>query len=275
MSINFQMAEHGPMDTLTMMKTIKSYWKKYRDWLTSRERCPHGLRGGITRHRCNECRLRQQHTKQVQWRETERRRLKANTADALALRRQEIIRTQMIRLHQLSCLVELTPRDFEKAIALLYHRLGYETHLTPASGDLGADVLARKDGKLYVIECKRFQTGKTIGRPLLQKLHSAMHVRSADAAIFVTTAQFGRNAMDFAAQWDIELVDGSRLVKLFTEAFPESEVDAHFDVMCVDCRQVLRFPLKTSLLRAKCPNGHVVYCDSREDMSFTGLKFAY
>jgi hypothetical protein len=114
-----------------------------------------------------------------------------------------------------------------------------------------------------VIECKRFSAKQTVGRPALQKLHSAMHVKSAQGMIFVTTARFGPRAREFASAWNIELVDGLRLTELFIQAFPATDSDEVFHVMCAECGRILRFPLKEKLLRAKCPNGHEVYCDSR------------
>lgn len=64
-------------------------------------------------------------------------------------------------------------REFEYYIADLFSTKGYEAVVTPASGDGGKDIILRKEGKTSVVECKRYGN-KKIGRPEIQKFHSAL-----------------------------------------------------------------------------------------------------
>lgn len=268
-------------------------YRRHR-WL--RMRCPHGMPGGLTRQLCAECaaeaqeralaeaarrtdqqrREREQaehlrHT-EMRRRQEEQERLRRLQAEqrkaelrraAERLKHQEIARAQAVRLRQLDSLLGLSPRDFERNVAKLYERLGFQVQLTPAVGDLGVDIIAVKGSERYAIECKRFGRGQTVGTPLLQKLHSAMHVEAATKGVFVTTSRFSAKAKKFGAQWNVALVDGKRLCELFASAFPVTGSLDHFHVMCAECGQVMRFPLMDKLLRARCPNGHIVICDSR------------
>jgi restriction endonuclease Mrr len=268
--------------------------RRGKRWL--RMRCPHGMPGGLTRQLCAECaveayqkaqaeaaryaeeRQRQQEAAERQRRaelrrqqeEDDRRRHRAEEEhrarlqqQAVQLREQELAHARAILLQSLTSLLQLTPRDFERVVAELYNRLGYQVELTPATGDMGVDIVATKDRQRCAIECKRFMPTQPVSRPLLQKLHSAMHVINAQKGIFVTTSRFSAQAHAFGAQWNIELVDGKELCRLFATAFPINSRHEHFHVICTECGIVLRFPIRDKLMRAKCPNGHVVYCDSR------------
>lgn len=61
-----------------------------------------------------------------------------------------------------NAILDLKPREFEWLIEILYHDIGYETLLTPATRDGGKDIIAkivREDGSETVyVECKLYKT---------------------------------------------------------------------------------------------------------------------
>jgi len=115
------------------------------------------------------------------------------------------------------------PTDFEKYIADLYRMLGYSAKVTKAVGDCGKDVILKKDGKKFVVEVKLYDEKNSIGRPMIQKLHSAYMDEKADGGIFVTTSYFTAIAIDFTKNKNIELIDGEKLAKMIKKVKLENK----------------------------------------------------
>lgn len=113
---------------------------------------------------------------------------------------------------KLDDLLELSPRDFELYIGQLYNHLGYITEITPLSNDKGIDILMRKDGTLYGVQCKRYKG--TVGSPEIQTFIGALSHAKADKGIFVTTGMFSFEAEKMAAEHPIQLINKIDLAKL-------------------------------------------------------------
>ena len=67
---------------------------------------------------------------------------------------------------------------------------------------------------MNLLECKCFEPSNSVGRPILQKLFGANAVEGAGHLILVTTATFSGEAIAYAREVGIELVDGSALIAL-------------------------------------------------------------
>ncbi|MEM1590186.1 MAG: restriction endonuclease [Candidatus Bathyarchaeia archaeon] len=106
--------------------------------------------------------------------------------------------------------------EFEKLCARIFHKLGIgRVEDVPYVGDEGRDILIHlKEGGLVVVECKHHPRG-LIGRPIIQKLHSAVISSGASKGILVTTGRFTAEAIEYAKKVSkhtpIELVDIIRL----------------------------------------------------------------
>ena len=104
--------------------------------------------------------------------------------------------------------------EFEDLCARIYQRLGYEVSNIQATGDEGRDLILRRadTGEVIVAECKHWP-GKTVGRPVVQKLHSAMITYPAKHGAVITTGSFAATAAQYTDKISehIQLID---LVKL-------------------------------------------------------------
>jgi restriction system protein len=112
------------------------------------------------------------------------------------------------------------PFEFEDLCAEIYKRLGYKVNTTPRTGDSGRDLeIYGPEGKA-VIECKRYLSGTTVGRPEIQKFHSAAQHFNALKGIFITTGTFSSEAIEYAKNLSppIELVDGKIFADLALQA---------------------------------------------------------
>ncbi len=88
--------------------------------------------------------------------------------------------------------------QFEDFCADLLTRLGYgRVEKTLYSQDGGRDILIQSPSGLVVVECKH-QPNTSIGRPIVQKLHSAVLTSKAVRGLLVTTGRFTKEANEYA-----------------------------------------------------------------------------
>jgi hypothetical protein len=108
---------------------------------------------------------------------------------------------------------ELSGVDFEVYLARLLKKLGFEDVTgTPATGDQGADLLARKDGRKIAIQAKRYKG--SVGNEAVQEVVGALKFYKADEGWVITSGRFTQPARALAQANGIRLVDGLDLRKL-------------------------------------------------------------
>ncbi|WP_406351470.1 restriction endonuclease [Streptomyces sp. NBC_01635] len=110
----------------------------------------------------------------------------------------------------------LDPAEFEQAIAELCRRDGcLDVEVVGGAGDLGADVVARTpDGRLVVIQCKRYCDANRVGSQDMQRFGgTCFTVHEADVAVVVTSSDFTAPAVEYAEQCGIVCMDGQELLR--------------------------------------------------------------
>jgi len=121
----------------------------------------------------------------------------------------------------LADLLDIDPRRFEALVSDLWQAMGFETQLTPPTGDAGIDVIAVKSDALnperYAIQCKRHRG--PIGRPDAQKLLGAV---SNDPrflqGVLVAVGGFTPECVQYARQnGRVRLIGGDELLRLCDE----------------------------------------------------------
>ena len=126
-------------------------------------------------------------------------------------------------------IMKISPYEFEKLVVKLLIAMGYgkmeenADAVTPKAGDEGIDGIVSADkfgfDAIY-IQAKQWKTDSVIGRPEIQKFLGALAGQGASKGIFITTAQFSKEAVAYAAkqlQCKIVLVDGKQLAKLMID----------------------------------------------------------
>lgn len=97
-----------------------------------------------------------------------------------------------------------------------------KVELTKQTGDEGRDLLAYESSGLKVVECKHWPNG-AVGRPVIQKLHSAVLTKNSNRGMIITTGRFTCEAESYAQQLSdvtIELVNATKLDYLMQVTFP-------------------------------------------------------
>lgn len=119
-----------------------------------------------------------------------------------------------------------SPSLFEKIVVELLVKMGYGGSRQDAgraigkSGDEGIDGIIKEDRlglDIIYIQAKRWEN--TVGRPEIQKFAGALQGQRARKGIFITTASFSREAVDYASRIEnkIVLIDGERLAQLMID----------------------------------------------------------
>jgi restriction system protein len=115
---------------------------------------------------------------------------------------------------EIQAIQTLSHKQFENLVAETYDRLGYLVleHNT-FEEDQGIDLVLRKSANLYLVRCRNWQS-KKIDLEIIKKMYSLMYDRQASGTIIITSGTFSRDAIHFAADKPIDLVDGKQLVEL-------------------------------------------------------------
>jgi restriction system protein len=105
----------------------------------------------------------------------------------------------------------LSWQQFEQLIGEAFRRQGYSITETGGKGaDGGIDLILRKDGEKYLVQCKHWRSLK-VGVPVIREFFGAMAVEGAAGGFVVTSGQFTSEAQAFAEGRNIKLVDGQGL----------------------------------------------------------------
>ena len=99
--------------------------------------------------------------------------------------------------------------DFEAYIAKLLRSAGYEVQGTPTTGDQGADLIAKRDGRTVVIQAKRYQGA--VGNKAVQEVISAVSFYGGNEGWVVTNSTFTPSAIALSQKANVKLIDGATL----------------------------------------------------------------
>ena len=103
------------------------------------------------------------------------------------------------------------PREgFTEALEAGWRREGYEVS---RPGGAHFDLELRREGKVSLVVCRRWKAERTGVEPL-RELHAAGSKREAQELIYVTVGEVTAQALLFAAENKVRVVDGAGLVKL-------------------------------------------------------------
>ncbi|MGA3160773.1 MAG: restriction endonuclease [Terracidiphilus sp.] len=240
---------------VTVCDSIATRVHKWRERIKP---CPHGVSAGAA-GACKECQLAKERKEQedraslAEWQRKAEIQRQANE-----LRIQEIQRLSHAWLSRSETYYSMTPQQFEDAIAQLFRTLKYEVKQTPPSNDGGKDAILFKDGKKYLVECKRYNSDNSIGRPDIQKFVAAMHDEEAVGGFYVNTGKFSSGAKKYADEHDILLYDAFTFPTLVLQAYPIPEELTSAKTMCLECGAVVDVMVADRTAATICPKGHNV-----------------
>lgn len=102
---------------------------------------------------------------------------------------------------------------FEDFCANILRGNGYtDVEVTKTTGDHGIDVLAKKDGIKYAIQCKRYS--KPVGNKAVQEAYSGKDIYKADVAVVMSNMDFTAQAIEDAKKLNVELWNRDKIYSL-------------------------------------------------------------
>ncbi|MEX2499348.1 MAG: restriction endonuclease [Wenzhouxiangellaceae bacterium] len=153
-------------------------------------------------------------------------------------------------------LAKLSWSEFEELVGELFRRRGFTVKRTGKPGpDGGVDVELRRDGKLFLVQCKHWKNRRvTVDK--VRALLGVMTARQAAGGFLVTSGRFTEDAKSFAKGVNLELIDGHALVEYLdrpTEAeiwnvpvaTPKLDLPSNPVPICPECGE----PMATRIAR--------------------------
>ena len=108
----------------------------------------------------------------------------------------------------------LSWREFEELVAEAFRREGYNVvENVKAGADGGVDIRLRKDGELFLVQCKSWNRNK-VGVGVVREMYGVMIDAGAAGVIIVCSGHFTHDAREFARDKPVRLVDGRALTAM-------------------------------------------------------------
>lgn len=107
----------------------------------------------------------------------------------------------------------LSWREFERLLAEAYRRQGYAVKETGGGGpDGGVDLVLTKEGK-HLVQCKHWKAYR-VGVKEVRELLGLVTAELAEHGVLVTSGRFTAEAVAFARDKPLTLIDGTQVVEL-------------------------------------------------------------
>ncbi|WP_287029664.1 restriction endonuclease [Pseudomonas sp. UBA6310] len=107
-------------------------------------------------------------------------------------------------------------REFEALVGENFRNQGYSVSETGGNGpDGGVDLVLRKDGEKYLVQCKQWRALK-VGVPVIREFLGAIVAEGAVGGFVVCAGTFTAEAKSFAQGRNIRLVEGKELDRWIT-----------------------------------------------------------
>ena len=108
--------------------------------------------------------------------------------------------------------------EFEQLVGEWFRRQGYAiTEVGGAGPDGGVDLVLHKNGEKFLVQCKQWRSMK-VGIGVVRELYGVMAAEQVAGGFVVTSGSFTDDAKKFAHGRNVELLDGSMLMRVLRGA---------------------------------------------------------
>lgn len=157
----------------------------------------------------------------------------------------------------------LSWKDFEFLVSEYYKRQGYRIDLIDAQGaDGGVDIKIYKDNSLFLVQCKHYKSWK-VSVQIVRELYGVMTAENAQGGFLITTGKFTKDAVSFAEDKEIQLIDGNQLEMMLEDNLDTISVKNTDDEISICPR------CGNKLLNRKGPRGEFIGCSSFPKCRYT------
>jgi restriction system protein len=117
-------------------------------------------------------------------------------------------------------------RRFEAVVEALFEQAGFQTKSQSHGADEGVDIWlysrSQPGSPVSIVQCKHWQ-GRRVGVDKIRELRGVMAAHDIQRGQFATTSTFTADAVEFAKQNGINLLDVSGLLGLIAKRTPEQQ----------------------------------------------------
>jgi len=130
--------------------------------------------------------------------------------------------------------------------------VGFPEERGGSAPDGGVDLGLRTEGKATVVQCNHWREAQVSVQPV-REIFVVMHAAGADAVVFVYSCAYTSNAVEFARDQPIRLIDGEELAGMVPAIQEERLVESR------DAKGIApsRSPPKLAQSRRACANSMV------------------
>jgi restriction system protein len=138
----------------------------------------------------------------------------------------------------------MTWQEFEMLVGESFRQRGYTVKETGGGGaDGGIDLQMTLKGMKYLVQCKQWKTYK-VGVKTIREFFGVMVDAGAVGGFIVTSGVFTNEAISFAADKQIGLIDGDKLLKIIKGASPaiappEMDIPLALSPLCPKCNSLM------------------------------------
>ena len=137
---------------------------------------------------------------------------------------------------------DISWHEFEALVGEWFRRQGYTVTETGGVGDGGVDLVLKRDGETYLVQCKQWKAFK-VGVNIVRELLGVMAAQGAAGGYLVTSGTFTDDARRFASESNIQLINGSRLFAMMRETRIQRKekkiLEAPTAPLCPKCGSVM------------------------------------
>lgn len=123
----------------------------------------------------------------------------------------------------------MNPQSFEKYVAGIYEKEGYDVTVTPYSGDYGVDVIAEKGGERIAVQVKQYGCStRKVNRQMVMELHGAAAYAGCNKAVIATNGDVLPDAVEVARKIGVEIryIDSEPGLRPVIDAYKKNDKPA-------------------------------------------------
>ncbi len=151
---------------------------------------------------------------------------------------------RMLLKDEMKILDQSTGLEFEIEIANILTLIGFEeVTVSKGSGDQGIDIFAKKDGKKFGIQCKKYSS--SVGNKAVQEVISGKEFFNLDKAIVITNSSFTTSATELAFKANVTLWNRMNLEQIISENLIDKRIGSILDTLSEE---------KIALTESELPN---------------------
>lgn len=144
----------------------------------------------------------------------------------LSFLRSCIVRRKFDGLEHIQHVRQLSWRQFEAIVGEAFRQRGYRVDESAVDGpDGGIDLVLRKDGARFYVQCKQWKQVK-VGVRSIREFYGVIVAGGAAGGFFVASGKYTEEAREFARKCGIELIDGAALVEMIGKSHSPEQRDA-------------------------------------------------